>query len=1391
MFSPAVNQAAPSGSVRSSRRRQRQSNDSISGQQPKAKRQRSALSDQTFLPPEDTPEMEEAKPQKVAGLANSRPLASMPRREIAVRSKKTRTGDRSEKEDGISILTKNDTYTVSKLHALPDRLRADIAGRQHGAIYSDSGYALSLTHSHAMVWQYTTNKFAPDTYTFALPYPTKHVSDPLPLGALVSASTSSDEPGLVVIMPESGKITYWESITSAATLDLIKQQRNGVELTIPGLYKGEVVTQVLNAESAGFLLAFTSGRTAYMSVRDAQGRPAITVQFMRSNSGLTGGGIFGSIRNYVKSGASEHIAAARAGESDKIGERNVVVATSNGKLSYWKIHRGGHNTLHAETEGRETIVMAMKEKQPDLSDLLLESFDLLDFTYTPKPPSDAASKDQGEHLLLLASLGRQEAHYALVSVVLKSNTLRVTDVRPIKSYTTPVNRAATSKTRLHLPNPALVAYIVFDQAVVVFSMAKQPDSPESQLRAEGHILPESFEDVVDFRGDMNVEIVGSGIEEPHGNQHGSKDSRSRRARVKHPATVLLVRGSGGGVIRIAATDTSKLTSSIPHKVTARTKLEQAVLYGNSAGNPLNFKVRPELQFPLEEVGIAAVELSLDILKAKVASGKISNAPSSIAANLKGRAAALHHLAEYIKASGVVLDRVTRWKLLWDAEKMEAASNIWKAYDASVAAKPEGQKRGLLDDLVESIHEDFKTNPNPEQGEGDRVRHWFIHDIWNLEIAIPWAFQVIKYTYQDGLTEHSYVMNILSEADDLVIGALESAFSFRTKNLELYNLQTERLENGILEANYEGLPEIWTSTIFIAQNVRKQATLAGALLQEYWPKSTEERPEINPALMDKIRNESPRLVDLAIRANTERIRWVSVQESPALQMEAETLRADQNKAQHEQLSLLAAVFDRADDALAIAEKHRIMSTLAEVMKQEIAFSTANLRNPGLDAAQHQYWKARSSDLDDLVRLYFDKFGPEWADAFYKLQIEQESIADLLNTYQDKDLSHFLTAFLRSKPEYSKISWIHEVSRSHHYEQAAETLLNLGLKHEQHLWSKKVELSLGKLARMADLQANGHSPKVEQKVDLATTRSQLGLIKIQQQAYTYVLPSIAAAIDDNAEVQLAFEAHGNKDLKKQKALSSLLEEGLRHLVKQESMGVMTLIDLLTLMDSVERSGEAGSFKGEQFHLALKALQLGISDKQEQILTLRIIWRRCILKDDWNVVNDTESKDDEQVQDQLRQTALYMTLRAGFKNRLFEKDSPVKQLSPQDILGAGTRELDHRFDRLDVSIRETIMKDMQAEDSALSLFIEQSQLDNWYKAAMDLAKSDFEGEVHLETNEGDSMRYAASLLQEKEQSIKGQAKLDAEKVFNSKKSKVQEKLEGKFLKSSRRENNQADHY
>lgn len=1127
-------------------------------------------------------------------------------------------------------------------------------GRQHGTIDSQSGYALALTTSHAIVWPYAINAASPETFTFALPNPSKHTSDPLPLGSLVSPSASTSDPGLVVVMPVSGKITYWESIASAATLDLIQQQRKGIEYSIPGMFHSETVIQILNAETAGFILSFSSGRLAYMSVRDGQGRPAISVQFLRGTSGPGSGGIFGSIRNALSSSSWRgNLAAARAGPSSGPGERDVVTASSKGRLQAWSLHRGGHNSLEAEGDARESVVDELKRTDVSLSGLDLESFEIIDFSFAPQAGdrANAASltyrDDNGTELLLLTSLsGQGLCHYALVQVFLRPNAIDVGAVRHIRTYSTPISRGCTSKPRLYLPNPGVVAFIIFERAVVITSMANEPDSPEAQLLADSHGGLRTFEDVVDFRSDAGVEITGSGMEEPSSSSHHADESRSKRHKAKYPAVVLLVKGDG--VIRVAITNPQKFTSAEAPQVTAKSKLEQAVFFGALENNPLSFAGRSEIQFTSEEVGAAALSLSREILSSTTP--HIPSIPASIEQNLRIRAEALNNLAKHLKEMQVDLDRATKWKLLWNAEKLSGAAAAWENYDTLVSSKPEGQKRSLWNDIVLFLHESIKSVPSAELGEVDRVRHYFIHDIYRFELVVPWGFQAVKYKHQDEHLSQPQIVSLISEANDLVIGALKGAYQFRLTHLELYGLQTEPVENGILTGSgYRGLPEPWTCKAHIADHVRRQTDLAISLVKEFYPlRSGEGLPD--PDLIEKIRLEIPDLLDLSCRSNTEKYSWFLGQDDKKLYDQGLQLMNAHLKGREIQIYNLWEI-GLVDEAIALAQRHRVLHALVALVVEDLQRSQDLVIELGGEKHEDAREAKKRRDRDQaLVRRYYDLFGRDWAEALYLYYIKRNELFALITDNEGHEA--YLTEFLRSKKIYTKLAWINEVRQEKNFDRAAKELLDLGLRRERDLWTKKVELSIGKLARLAGRQYSetggliipdgGHA-------ELAETKKELALIQIQEKIYNHVRSAVRAAIDEMAERQLALEVYGNEGLKGKAGLSTVLHEKLGWLLDHKAMGALDLVDLLTLIGPNNKSEDAGLISGQEFYYALEALKAGgPQDKDELNLTEKVIWRRCFLRDNWAELNNTDLKGDDQVRWQLERTALYSTLRACIKNR-----------------------------------------------------------------------------------------------------------------------------------------------
>jgi nuclear pore complex protein Nup133 len=109
MFSPPAKAVAQAASTRSSRRRQRPLSSESSVSQPKAKRQRSALSEETFVNPEAPPEMQEVRSTRAGTTLSRREnarSAPTPKRDLAVRGKKPKLVERGSKSDGSVVLVR-------------------------------------------------------------------------------------------------------------------------------------------------------------------------------------------------------------------------------------------------------------------------------------------------------------------------------------------------------------------------------------------------------------------------------------------------------------------------------------------------------------------------------------------------------------------------------------------------------------------------------------------------------------------------------------------------------------------------------------------------------------------------------------------------------------------------------------------------------------------------------------------------------------------------------------------------------------------------------------------------------------------------------------------------------------------------------------------------------------------------------------------------------------------------------------------------------------------------------------------------------------------------------------------------------------------------------------
>lgn len=117
------------------------------------------------------------------------------------------------------------------------------------------------------------------------------------------------------------------------------------------------------------------------------------------------------------------------------------------------------------------------------------------------------------------------------------------------------------------------------------------------------------------------------------------------------------------------------------------------------------------------------------------------------------------------------------------------------------------------------------------------------------------------------------------------------------------------------------------------------------------------------------------------------------------------------------------------------------------------------------------------------------------------------------------------------------------------------------------------------------------------------------------------------------------------------------------------------------------------------------------------------------------------------------------------LFEKPSTLGPVSPRGALGACTEELDDRFRGLDTSVREPLLRDMQAEDAVLEHYVEKCRLEKWFEGAMDLAKRDVQQEANEETEDGEVMKEVAQQLKAIEEKISSDGMKTAVSMLRSK--------------------------
>ncbi|KAK9246118.1 Nup133 N terminal like-domain-containing protein [Lipomyces tetrasporus] len=669
--------------------------------------------------------------------------------------------------DSAMEYTKNAKYCALKLPAVPNVLKSKDDGSFTGCIDSATENALLLTPTSAYVWKYSS----PDHLPTAISFPISNASGAQPLGVLVSPSAGSTEPGLVLVNPTTGRLTYWDAVGGALAEGLLHRKK-GMETTIP-LYQSETLEHLQNIEPAGVIVATSTGRFVLVALHDGAGRPGVACTAMRG----AGTGLWSNIVGFVKMGSTRRdVVAMKPGKLLGRGERMVVTANARGAVTMWHCSRTGDYRLVFESDLREQLVQSIAGVYPHAE----KTFRVHDIEMLP---------DDDRTGLLLSSFVYDEDDEEKIFYVLFTAYFDPVDFRILSAHRiTCCTMDSTRLPRLFLPRPGYTAFIVLTNAVIMLDTILKPKSDENQLSTF------KWEDVIPFKPE--VEVMTAGAEDMI--QINSQVTR-------HAGIIVVARGTA--VMRIERFEDEKGGSSVRSTADViKSKLEQAVYYGFIDENPLDFGKTEQVGYEITDIEAAITEVSDEIINATSLYMQVDDTSTS----LTWRCQALGRLAEHLSPIFPSLSAESRYQALFKLEKCEAAKNIYGLWFTSPTSS---SRSGMLSEVLSDMIQD-----------SDSVDSFFHNNVSKIGDLVT-AFSNKSLIRARTASGHRNIMlQHVREANEILLTALtSSAYVIRSH----FRAAVFKLSNAW------GVTQPWTSTFDVLNSLSRQFEVTKAVCTSLW------------------------------------------------------------------------------------------------------------------------------------------------------------------------------------------------------------------------------------------------------------------------------------------------------------------------------------------------------------------------------------------------------------------------------------------------------------------------------------------------------------------------------------------------------------------------------
>ena len=474
----------------------------------------------------------------------------------------------------------------------------------------------SLIVSSTLVCVYPNDQRS-DPHVLNLPLPLSSSSnDALPCATLTASCSDSSQPGLLIILPDTGVLGYWTDIAAAAVDRNVSIGGNSGSMGAEGtlnLSSGEQVVCMLEVDKLSYIAATSTGKLFHIALVEPSGKPLITVQQL-GRSGLLGT-LAGMVRSATRprdiTAMREAALTLQDAAADARGKL-ILILTRRGLLELWTSSTYASSCRYIR---EYDLATALFEGHGDNR---IQTLDFLPLEGSSRVI--VASHSNGTHFLNVVNLDTMEILSTTKVAVPSSARLKLSTV--LKLYALPLRKQV---------------FLVFSNAIVLYSFNSGFDFVDSFILK-----------------DSTHELVAAAIFENDAQDAG-----------------LFFIAKRSGFFRIKLNDVSK-AMLIAERIAER-NLETAVFYGAEANNPFDLTVAIQSN----HLEASAVNLSQSWLTSK--SYFVPIAFHSLESHIRIRCIAFSHLARLLRESNAISAK-THHIILEKATKMEAARRLWNTWN---------------------------------------------------------------------------------------------------------------------------------------------------------------------------------------------------------------------------------------------------------------------------------------------------------------------------------------------------------------------------------------------------------------------------------------------------------------------------------------------------------------------------------------------------------------------------------------------------------------------------------------------------------------------------------------------------------------------------------------